>query len=585
MSALAVRPLPGIRFEQVGRPAGNDLPRMDVPVFIGFASKGDIHEPVAIEDVDAFLDTFGEDAALAWDVVRSRAVTSYLGPAVRAFFANGGRRCWVVRIAGPGTSWETMGPDLFLDPALRDSRAEGLLAEADYVRYQAAKPRTLRGIHAALSLDEASLVAVPDLALLGLGLQPVDGMSPPVPIMEPDSPSPAGFQCCEIETLDVPTLEAIRSESEPDEWSVTWSEPAVGGVETEIEVRAGAEDASPALVVRATAQPLLPRGLPPGDLWLRARRVDGYRLGAWSGTMHLAGPAARASATPVVPVGVLTAAAMDAPRSQAVRAVQRALLAMCTARGDLFAVLSIPYQVREDESVSYVRRLRNGEGNGTPELPAHESSFGALYHPWLVDTVSATRGDLPAQPPDGAVCGLYARRARSRGAWIAPANEPLMGVVALAPPMARPSWQLLQDEHLNVIRQEPRGFLALSADTLTDDPELRPIGVRRLLALLRKLAADRGMPHVFEPYDALFRRRVQDDFTSLLTDLFRRGAFAGNAPAEAFRVVTDDTVNPPQAVDLGRFVIELRVAPSHPLRFLLVRLVHAPDQLLAVEEA
>ena len=37
-------------------------------------------------------------------------------------------------------------------------------------------------------------------------------------------------------------------------------------------------------------------------------------------------------------------------------------------------------------------------------------------------------------------------------------------------------------------------------------------------------------------------------------------------------MVTDRTVNPPDGVDRGRLVIELRVAPSQPLAFLTVRL-------------
>ena len=38
------------------------------------------------------------------------------------------------------------------------------------------------------------------------------------------------------------------------------------------------------------------------------------------------------------------------------------------------------------------------------------------------------------------------------------------------------------------VRAEPHGFVCLSADTLATDPDLRPIGVRRLLILLRRLA-------------------------------------------------------------------------------------------------
>ena len=50
-----------------------------------------------------------------------------------------------------------------------------------------------------------------------------------------------------------------------------------------------------------------------------------------------------------------------------------------------------------------------------------------------------------------------------------------------------------------------------------------------------------------------------------------------------FQVVTDDSLNTPQSVDLGRFIIELRVAPSLPMRFLTIRLLQTSDRTQALE--
>src|SRR4051794_33200081 len=91
--------LPGIRIDAAPPPPAFVLPRMDVAVFVGFAATGPLHLPVAIESPAQFAAVFGADATLAWDGARGAAVGSLLGPAVRAFFANGGRRCWVVRVA------------------------------------------------------------------------------------------------------------------------------------------------------------------------------------------------------------------------------------------------------------------------------------------------------------------------------------------------------------------------------------------------------------------------------------------------------------------------------------------------------
>ena len=120
--------------------------------------------------------------------------------------------------------------------------------------------------------------------------------------------------------------------------------------------------------------------------------------------------------------------------------------------------------------------------------------------------------------------------------------------------------------------------------TLSRDADLRPINVRRLLMLLRRLALRHGPTYVFEPHDDSFRRQVQRGFEALLDDLFVRGAFAGATAADSYRVVTDPSINSSQAVDQGRFIVELRVAPASPLTFLTVRLVQNGERRLVAQE-
>src|ERR1700749_2841650 len=99
MTARAARRLPGFRFETLSPPLTEWLPRMDVACFVGFAASGPIDVPVAVESVAHFSALCGADAPLAWDEARGEQSYAYLAPAVRSFFANGGRRCWVVRVA------------------------------------------------------------------------------------------------------------------------------------------------------------------------------------------------------------------------------------------------------------------------------------------------------------------------------------------------------------------------------------------------------------------------------------------------------------------------------------------------------
>jgi phage tail sheath protein FI len=61
------------------------------------------------------------------------------------------------------------------------------------------------------------------------------------------------------------------------------------------------------------------------------------------------------------------------------------------------------------------------------------------------------------------------------------------------------------------------------------------------------------------------------------------GAFAGLSAQDSYRVIADASVNTPDSMDQGRFIVELQVAPSVPMRFLTVQLVQSGGQLTLSE--
>ena len=255
--------------------------------------------------------------------------------------------------------------------------------------------------------------------------------------------------------------------------------------------------------------------------------------------------------------------------------VQRALLRMSAARGDLFAVLDLPQHYQQKQAAAHVARLKSQAVGETQIL-----SFAAVYHPWLRQLES---GDLRNVPPSGAAAGILAARAFRRGAWIAPANEILRGVLGLATRFDSTDFLDFQDSNINLVRHEPTGFTVLNSSTLSDDADWREISVRRLIGLLRRLAHKHGAEYVFEPHDERFRRAVERGFGQLLDYLFARGAFAGATAAQSYQVAVSETVNNRNSVDQGRFVAELRVAPSQPLKFLTVRLVQTGGRATVTE--
>lgn len=92
------------------------------------------------------------------------------------------------------------------------------------------------------------------------------------------------------------------------------------------------------------------------------------------------------------------------------------------------------------------------------------------------------------------------------------------------------------------------------------------------------------MDYAFESNHAHFREGVRAMLEDLLRFMFERGAFAGATPAQSYRVITDASINTPQSIDQGRFMVEIRVALVQPMEFITVLLTCTGEgKLLAAE--
>lgn len=462
---------------------------------------------------------------------------------------------------------------------------------ADAIRHLNLVPYRVRSIHAALGgdesaiIDEATLIAVPDAALPGW-IEDNDVelavRSLALPAPQDDCPRKDDFRDCAACSVTIDSLDAVPRDRTGGDFDLTWTTSGPGApCVVEVagrddflgarELYRGAAGTCPALAVAEVETYFRIRADLPGEscTWGRAiavvlRNRRGYR-------MLDDGPEAA-----------------PAPPARTLLAVHRALLRLSAGRGDILAVLSLPERFGAAEAIDHSVRLRTiaprGLDDEVPPLMVGEEralSYGALYHAWLVTRGAA--GVLERTPPDGAACGMMASRTIARGAWIAPANEPLRATVALTRAIPEDRRQALADAAVNLVRREARGFMVLAADTLSIDPELQPINVRRLLILIRRVALRHGVRYVFEPNDDALRRTVERTFEALLGDLFALGAFAGRTPELSFRVDCGPAVNPPANVEHGRFVVELRVAPSLPMSFIAVRLIQTGGGLRVVE--
>jgi phage tail sheath protein FI len=142
----------------------------------------------------------------------------------------------------------------------------------------------------------------------------------------------------------------------------------------------------------------------------------------------------------------------------------------------------------------------------------------------------------------------------------------------------------LHSQGINVWLRERDGIRLTAARTLSRDPALRQLSVRRLLTLLARALEQQMQWTVFEPNNAALRAELRLLLRSFLRQLFRRGAFRGATEQEAFFVRCDDSNNPPFIGDAGRLIAEIGVAPAEPLEFIVLRLAREGDGTLIVQE-
>ncbi|GAB4525745.1 MAG: hypothetical protein OHK0046_41880 [Anaerolineae bacterium] len=274
--------------------------------------------------------------------------------------------------------------------------------------------------------------------------------------------------------------------------------------------------------------------------------------------------------------------------------VQRAMVNMAASRFDMTAILSLPlhYDLRDvldwhqqivcPREVLYEDGSRSQTSDFCPRDRLDERTLGhaAAYHGWTIVREERTPELDPLRiiPPDGTVLGMIANRTINRGPGIAPANDALRGVIGLSPTLTDAEWEMLFNRQVNVLRQRPQRFTLLSAHTLSLDTLHSKLSIERLHMFIRKLVLREGERYVFETNSERFRRSVQRGFERVMSRLLQQGALVG------YSVDATERLNPPFSVDQGRFIVEIKYAPTHPVEFITIVLVRSGESLLEVME-
>ncbi|MEU6535383.1 phage tail sheath subtilisin-like domain-containing protein [Streptomyces sp. NPDC047000] len=203
-----------------------------------------------------------------------------------------------------------------------------------------------------------------------------------------------------------------------------------------------------------------------------------------------------------------------------------------------------------------------------------DSSYGAIYYPWIDVGAEDADGNPVYQPPSGHLAGVYARVDTERGVHKAPANEVIRGALGLETLVGRQGQAGLNPDGIDVIRRFDGSVTVWGARTMAGaaQPEWRYISSRRLFNFLRESVDEGTRWAVFEPNAPELWSKIRRNVGAFLTTVWSSGALLGNTPEQAFYVRCDETVNPEAVREAGQLVVEIGVALVRPAEFVVFRI-------------
>lgn len=228
---------------------------------------------------------------------------------------------------------------------------------------------------------------------------------------------------------------------------------------------------------------------------------------------------------------------------------------MCEARGDCFVIA---------DPVVYTSALTTA----ATQAETRDSSYGAMYYPW-VQISDADLGKNVWVPPSTIMGGVYAFNDKVAHPWFAPAGLNRGGVdsaVQVERKLTHSNRDTLYESNVNPIATFPgQGITVYGQKTLQKKASaLDRINVRRLLIRVKKFVASTSKFLVFEQNSKATRSRFLNIVNPYLEQV------QANSGLTAFRVVMDDSNNPPDVVDRNILYGQLFLQPTRTAEFIIL---------------
>lgn len=577
---MAKNKLPGVYFEDNPKiERGVSLGETGVPAFIGVASRGPLNEPVVIQSVQQFLRFFGEPIK-----------GSYLYASIWGFFMNGGTRCHVIRVAHVFRNGKSelarMARYELLDssgyPTLEVlASSEGCWG--NHLSVEVTYPEEPR-VHTFITLDlseGARMLTVQSTRGLerGMMLRLSDGEKERFVTVERIRGNEVywresldcGFRSASptyVDSIDFNLIvrEKKRVERFKNLSLGKWSARNVSRVisqESEL-IRVNIlSDGEYEHYPEATEEIQL-RGGRDGLEGITPEDVVGYNNGPGSryglGTLE-ANEEIDLVCMPDLQYFLDNCEAFQGYHD--IIGIQLAMINHCERLGDRFAILDIPRDIRFEQIYDYRTKF--------------ESSYGALYFPWL--EMMSDNGEKFVVPPCGFMAGVYAKCDKTDGVFRAPANIAIEGVTGLHVHMHEGQLTEMNDKGINCLRLcQQRGIRAWGARSLTNEPAWRYLMSRRVFNAVRRAIYENTQWVVFEVNGRELRERVREMLVDFLGKLWAAGYFPGKVQEDAFFVTCDETNNQAEEGELGHLSVDIGIALGKPMEYLVISFEHKLEE-------
>lgn len=457
--------------------------------------------PVTVESWEAFARLFAwSERPLKADrgTDAGAVCTTYMGAAVRSFFAKGGKRAVIIRVGDP---WPYLESSVRRTVRRRE-RLEQLVPDFAHSMpaspFDPTNPRTWEGIYHLYGLREVSLLCLPDLP----DVCAVDPAPPAINLPPPVLPE--GFVECSEDEPALPKDRGLRLIPAPRLDSLSFGPWRLAVAS----VRAFLADYQREVVFVAALP--LPH--------VEARRVI---TGGWiHAEADMLGFLRRSGV--FEPDGNFVAG--DTTLASAF--VQLAYPWLCTrAGGDL------PEGAEPSDGLLAGLMAANALTRGT-----FNSVAGRLSVPRLNDV----HGTVPLVS--------WGTGPKDLSDQFSPSHQ------------LSPSEQLA--ERVCLFAPTPDGITLQSDVTASPDPAWRFGGASRLMGALMRAARLTGESVLFDGNGPAVWNRVSRGIEDLLEAFWRQGALAGNSPADAYSVRCDRSTMTQNDIDNGRLIVEISVRPA-----------------------